>query len=132
MSLFPALASMLLVMMLAVSSVRVVQDAGLLAAQRRDAHMARQRADLVLHRMAAALAAEEPTADEAAIEEVPTSDQAELGDLPLLLHRVTVTGRGHQARVRLQADYAVDGCESEDDEPCVPRVKRIAWRELSE
>ncbi len=130
MSLFPAIVTLLVVMLLAAASARISQDTGLAAAQRMDSHMARQRAEIALQHAAAALGTGEPVPSDALVEEVALCEQAELGDLPLVLQRVTATGYGHQARVRLQADYAVDGCESADEEPCLPRVRRIAWREL--
>lgn len=64
------------------------------------------------------------------IETLPTAADAELSGLPLTLQRVTVTGEWRGVRVRLQADFVVDGCESVDDEDCIPRVRRIAWRQL--
>lgn len=133
MSLFPAFLTLTIVMMLAVSSARVAQDAGLSASQHIDAQLARLRAEAVMHRAAVSLVDDERVvgdADDVSIEEVMISDQAELGDLPLKLHRITVTGRGHQASIRLQADYVRDACESEYDETCTRRVRRIAWREL--
>ena len=70
-------------------------------------------------------------ADEALIvEQVPSADRGEIADLPLQLLRVTATGESGRSLVRLQADYAVDGCEDPDDDPCTPRVRRIAVREL--
>lgn len=131
MSLFPALVTLLIVMMLAVSSARVSQDAGLSAAQRMQAQLARQRAESALRRAVSNLVANEIVASDVSVEQVDISGQAELGDLPMQLHRVTAIGQVHQTSVRLQADYAIDGCASGDDDPCTPRVRRIAWRELS-
>lgn len=130
MSLFPALVTLMVVMLLAVSSARISQDTGLAAAQRIDRQMARQRAEIALQRAAAALGAVEPVSNDALVEEVTLSEQSELGDLPPILHRVTASGYGRQVSIRLQADYAVDACESADDDPCLPRVRRVAWREL--
>lgn len=131
---FPAMVTLLVVMLLSALSARIAQDTGLSAAQRIDRQMARQRAESALQLAAAALGAGEPAShdasSDASIEEVVLSELAELADLPLILQRVTATGHGLHARVRLQADYAVDGCESADDDPCLPRVRRIAWREL--
>lgn len=130
MSLLPASVTLVVVMMLAAASARVAQDAGLSSALRLERQLARQRADFRLRRIAAKLAVEESESGDVSIEEVAVSEQAELGDLPQVLHRVTVIGQAFQGRIRLQADYALDGCESEDDDPCAPRVRRIAWREL--
>ena len=131
MSLFPAIVTLLVVMMLAASSARLAQDTSLLAEQRIDGQLARQRAEIALQRLSATLAHDQPAASVGPIEAIRISDQAELGELPLTLYRVTVTGQGHRVIVRVQADYAVDGCESADDDPCTSRVRRIAWRELS-
>jgi Tfp pilus assembly protein PilX len=130
MSFFPAIVALLVVMMLAASSARIAQDAGLSAAQRMDLQLARHRADRALRRAAIALVNSDSPASDVVIDELTISEQAELGDLPLLLYRLTVSGQGHQASVRVQADYVLDGCESEEDDPCTPRVRRIAWREL--
>lgn len=130
MSVFPALVTLVLVMMLVMSSLRVTQDTGLATAQLNDAQLARQRAEGALLRAASLLASGESVIAAVSIEQLEISGQAELGDLPLQLHRVTAVGQGHQARIRLQADYVIDGCESEHDDPCAPRVRRIAWREL--
>ena len=131
MSLLPAIVMLLVVMMLAASSARVVQDAGLSTALRTDRDLARQHAEMALRRAATSLADGDAPDGDVSVDEVPVSELAELGDLPLTLYRLTVTGQTHQSRIRLQADYAVDGCESEHDDPCQPRVRRIAWRELS-
>ncbi len=130
MSLFPSLVALMVVMMLALSSARLSQDAAMSAAQRMDRQLARHRGELALRRAAAALAAGEPSGSDVSSEEVPISGQAELGDLPLVLHRVTAIGAGQQVNVRVQADFAIDGCDSADDDPCSPRVRLIAWREL--
>lgn len=130
MSLFPALMTLVIVMMLAASSTRLAQDAGLLAAQRTDGQLARLLADHALRRAAADLSAHGGAVNEVVVDEVAISEQAELSDLPLQLHRLTATSQGHQAPIRLQADYALVGCDTEYDAPCTPRVRRIAWREL--
>jgi hypothetical protein len=131
MSLFPAIVTLLVVMTLAASSARLAQDTSLLVEQRIDGQLARQRAEIALQRITATLVDDQPAADIGSIEAIRISDQAELGDLPLMLYRVTTSGQGHRVIVRVQADYAVDGCESADDDPCMSRVRRIAWRELS-
>jgi hypothetical protein len=46
------------------------------------------------------------------------------------LLRVTAAGESGRSLVRLQADYAIAGCEGAHDDPCTPRVRRIALREL--
>ena len=130
MSLLPAIVALLVVMWFATSSGRVVQDAGLSVAERTDRELARQQAEFALRRAAEALVNDEALSGEVSVDEVPVSEHAELGDLPLTLQRLTATGQSHQSRIRLQADYAIDGCESEHDDPCQPRVRRIAWREL--
>jgi hypothetical protein len=123
--------TLLVVLMLAASSARIAQDAGLSAAQRMDLQLARQRADRALRRAAFALASGDGSVSEVDISDVAISEQAELGDLPMLLYRLTVTSHGYQSSIRVQADYVLDGCESEEEDPCTPRVRRIAWRELS-
>ena len=130
MSLLPALMTLVVVMMLAVSSARLAQDAGLLVAQRVDGQLARLHADHALRRAADHLSAHAAASNQVVVEEVAISEQAELSDLPLQLYRVTVASQGHQTLIRLQADYALVGCDSEEDAPCTPRVRRVAWREL--
>ena len=131
MTVFPALVTLLIVMMLAVSSARISQDAGLSAAQRMNGQLARQRAERALRRGVDKLMVNETAESDVTIEQVAISGQAELGDLPMQLYRVTAIGQVHQNSVSVQADYAIDGCASEDDDPCTPSVRRIAWRELS-
>lgn len=135
MSLLPALMAMLAVMLAAAGASLLVRDGGLAAAQHADRQLARLRADAALGRAAAiygqADAERAAAADEALIvEQVPSADRGEIADLPLQLLRVTATGESGRSLVRLQADYAVDGCEDPDDDPCTPRVRRIAVREL--
>ena len=130
MSLFPALMALVIVMMLSASSARLAQDAGLSMAQHADVQRARLQADQALRRAAADLPTHGDSANQVAVEEVAISEQAELSDLPLYLHRVTAESQSHQAMIQLQADYALTGCEGEEDVPCVPRVRRVAWREL--
>lgn len=130
MSLFPALMALVLVMMFATSSARLTQDAGLSAVQRSDGQLARLQADVALQKAAADLPSLGLASKTALVEERAISDQAEMSDLPLQLLRVTVASEVHQSMIRLQADYALDGCASEYDSPCTTRVRRIAWREL--
>ena len=88
---------------------------------------------LLLRVQAEALAVGSVAADGAVIvsvENVPSSDRGEIADLPLHLLRVTATGESGRSVVRLQADFAIDGCEGAYDDACTPRMRRIALREL--
>lgn len=138
MSLMPSLFALLAVLMLTASAGRLAQDASLLASQQADRLIALQRAEIALAHAAEFLAGDMASAADSGgngdwdgmIETLPSADDAELGELPLELRRVTVSGAGGSARVRLQADFAVDLCESAYAEACVARVRRIAWRQL--
>ncbi len=134
MSLIPALFSLLAAMLFSVGASRSVQDAGLQMSQQVERLLALQRAELGLARVAEFLASSDADGEVgewgAQMETVPSASNPELQDLPLTLQRVTVTGEERGTRVRLQADYAVDGCESTYDDHCVSRVRRIAWRQL--
>lgn len=144
MSLIPSLFALCATLLLMAASSRSVQDTGLIMSQQAERLLAMQRAQLRLVQAAEMLA--DPNAEFGAMSEIedgeygrwasmietlPIATDAELPDLPLTLQRVTVTDDGRGARVRLQADFAVDGCESAHDEAYVPRVRRIAWRQLS-
>jgi Tfp pilus assembly protein PilX len=129
-SLLPSLFALLIILIYSAASSRIVQDDGLLVSQRADRLLALQRAETELAHATSQLAHGGNDALNAALEILPSAADAELDELPLLLHRVTVTGEAGSARVRLQADYAVDGCESAHDDDCVSRVRRIAWRQL--
>ncbi len=157
MSLLPALVVFFAVLLFAAASGQQLQDAGLLASQQADRALAWRRAEAALARSAASMAEDAAglsddvgdDADDAdganvsrafngadgpdaapRIETLPSAADSELGELPLSLQRVTAAGKAGMTRVRLQADYAVDGCESADDESCISRVRRIAWRQL--
>ncbi len=145
MSLLPSVIVMLVVALVAAANACLLQDAGLSAARDADRQLARQRADAALARAARSLSSMDVTAyvDPAVrIEQVASADVAEVGDLPLVLHRITAAGQGRHDRTRLQADYAIDGCEQDDadesvaaenadaEPPCTLRVRRLAWREL--
>lgn len=130
MSLLPTLFALLVILIYSAASSRIVQDGGLLLSQRADRLLALQRAETELAHASSRLAYGGNDALNATLEILPSAADAELDELPLLLHRVTVTGEAGSVRVRLQADYAVDGCESADDDDCVARVRRIAWRQL--
>lgn len=135
MSLLPALMAMLAVMLAAAGASVIVRDGGLIAVQHVDRQLARQRAEAALRRAAAIHGqadADGTATDEEAVmvEYVPSADRGEIADLPLQLLRVTATGESGHSLVRLQADLAVDGCEDAGGDPCTPRVRRIAVREL--
>lgn len=135
MSLLPALIAMLAVMLAAAGASVLVRDGALVAAQHVDRQLARQRAEAALGRTAAvygqAYADGTATDDESVmVEYVPSADRGEIADLPLQLLRVTAIGENGRSLVRLQADLAVDGCEDADEDSCMPRVRRIAVREL--
>ena len=138
MSLLPSLVVLFAVLLLTLASGQQWRDAALLASQQADRQLAWRRAETALARSAAALAADAAgMPDEALgdvvdtlIETLPSAANSELGELPLKLQRVTATGEAGRTRVRLQADYAIDGCESAHDEGCTPRLRRIAWRQL--
>ncbi len=134
MSLVPAIITLLVVTLVAMASARLVQDGCQAAARQADRLMARQHAEALLQQAVKSLQEE---GQGGAIllsverEEIAGSDRSDLGELPLVLQRLTAVGEGQFARVRLQADYALDACESHDDNPCRPALRRIAWRELS-
>ncbi len=132
MSLLPSLVAMVIVLLMVSSATRLVQDATLAASQWGERQLARQRAASLLRRVSPRLVIDGDASEHTAIrlETLPTAEIAEIGDLPLVMHRVTVTAQGRHASVTLPADYAVDGCESEHDAPCQPRIRLIAWREL--
>ncbi len=131
MSLVPTLIAMLVVALVTGASVRLVQDAGLAASRQADRLMARQQAQAALREAEDALVRgyggrlSHPSVTH---HEIPSSGQSDLGDLPLVLHRLTATGEARYGKVTQQADYALDGCDIDDD--CQPRLRRIAWREV--
>ncbi len=144
MSLTPTLFALFTAMQFFIASGRLVQDSGLLMSQQAARLLALQRAEVKLAHAARRLADPHIDIDAAAaiqvwsdddgdgsIETLPVAADAELEELPLTLQRVTVVGQQGGTRIRLQADFAVDGCESAHDDPCAPRVRRIAWRQLS-
>lgn len=137
MSLLPALMALFAVMLAVVGAASMSRDGGLAAVQQADRQLARHLAEAALERAAAAF--EEVAGDDdaspslepgIAVEAVPTADRGEIGDLPLRIRRVTAVAEHGRSRVRLQADYAVQGCESVHDDPCTPQTRRLAWREL--
>ncbi len=139
MSLLPSLVVFFAVLIFAAASGQQVRDAGLLASQQADRELAWRHAEAGLARSAAmpvADAAGEPedggedNSTALQIETLPSAADSELGELPLNLQRVTAAGQVGTTQVRLQADYAVDGCEDVHDEVCTPRIRRLAWRQL--
>jgi hypothetical protein len=143
MSLLPALIAMLAVTLAAAAAAFIVRDGGLATARHIDRQLAHQRAETALGRAAvvfgvpldgvtAVTEIDGPVlaAGAVTVELVASADRGEIADLPLQLMRVTATGESGRSLVRLQADYAVDGCEAAHDDPCTPRVRRIALREL--
>ncbi len=152
MSLLPSLIVLLAVLLLTAASGQQLHDAGLLASQQADRVLAWRKAEAALAHSAAALLAgaagvpedESDDGDDSGgggedgsdgattrVETLLSAADSELGELPLNLQRVTATGEAGRIRVHLQADYAVDGCESAHDDACTPRLRRIAWRQLS-
>lgn len=132
MNLLPGLIALMIVMLLSTASSRLVADGTWSAVQRFERVKVRERAERSLLQAAEALAIGASTDTGVVVERVASSPTAEPGELPLLLYRVTAAVRGRTSTVKLQADYAVDGCESPYDDPCRPRVRRIAWRELAD
>ncbi len=135
MSLMPSLIALFAVMLAAAGAASMVRDGGLAAVQHADRQLARHRAEAALARTAAAIEdvagdGEPEAGDSIAVEDVPTADRGEIGDLPLQIRRVTVTSEHGHSQARLQADYVVQGCESAHDDPCLPQNRRLAWREL--
>ncbi len=135
MNLIAALFAFFAVMWLTAGAGRLVQDASMQISQQSERLLALQRAEAALARTAASLRSTDTDvyADggEVQVETLASASDAELQELPLMLQRVTAVGEERGTRIRLQADYAVDGCESAHDEHCVARVRRIAWRQLS-
>lgn len=135
MSLVPALIAMLVVLLVTTGSAFLSQDSLLAAGRRADRQLALERAEAMLQHEAAVMAGQtdaDGDGDDPAVEhaDIRSSPFTELNELPLVLHRLTAVGRGRQVTVRLQADYAIDGCVSAYDDGCQPRLRRIAWREL--
>lgn len=131
MSLVPAVFVLLGALLYSFASSRVVNDNGLLMSQQQDGLLAQLHAEIQLARWARVLAAPaaEPAGDRGgSIDSVPSAVVDGWPSLPPTLQRVTVIGDAGHARVRLQADFAIDGCAQE--EACVTRVRRIAWRQL--
>lgn len=138
MSLLPALIALFVVMLAVVGAERMVRDGGIAAVQEAERQVARHRANAALERVASTFEAAEagdgvdPDAGIGiVVEAMPTAEPGEIGDLPLQIRRVTAIAENGNSLVRLQADYAVQGCESGHDDPCTPRVHRVAWRELA-
>lgn len=134
MTLVPILFALFAALLLSFAAGRSLQDSGLLMSQQASRLLAMQRAQWRLDQAALIVAGQAAVAgmDQWAgtIETLPIVDNAELPDLPLQMQRVTVVGEGGSVRIRLQADFVVTDCDSEQDEPCMPRARQIAWRQL--
>ena len=146
MSLLPSALASAMVMLLASASAQLVRDAALSQAQWEQQQQAMSRAELRLIHSAAGLlksvdaqsGIESGLEQEVLIEQLAVSQSAELSDLPLSVFRISAVGRAVQLSVRLEADYAVDACDQDEDKDelenqaitCIPRIRRIAWRRL--
>ena len=135
-----------MVMLLASASAQIMRDAALSQAQWEQQQQAMSRAELRLMQSAAGLLKsvdEQPGIEsgleqEVLIEQLAVSQSAELSDLPLSVFRISAVGRAAQLSVRLEADYAVDACDQDEDKDelenqaitCTPKIRRIAWRRL--
>jgi hypothetical protein len=135
-----------MVMLLASASAQLVRDAALSQAQWEQQQQAMSRAELRLIHSAARLlksvdaqsGIESGSEQEVLVEQLAVSQSAELSDLPLSVFRISAVGRAVQLSVRLEADYAVDACDQDEDKDelenqaitCIPRIRRIAWRRL--
>jgi hypothetical protein len=146
MSLLPSALASAMVMLLASASAQLVRDAALSQAQWEQQQQAMSRAELRLIHSAARLlksvdaqsGIESGSEQEVLVEQLAVSQSAELSDLPLSVFRISAVGRAVQLSVRLEADYAVDACDQDEDKDelenqaitCIPRIRRIAWRRL--
>jgi hypothetical protein len=163
MSFLPSVLVSTMVMLLASASAQLVRDTALSQAQWEQQQQAMSRAELLLMQSASDLlttvneqAGGEPDpAQEVLVEQIPVSPSAELSDLPLSIFRISAVGRMSQLSVRLQADYVIDACDTDDEDKeertqkentnknkkdneangnqaitCTPRIRRIAWRRL--
>lgn len=165
MSFLPSVLISTMVMLLASASAQLVRDTALSQAQWEQQQQAMSRAELLLMQSASDLlmtaneqAGGRPnSAQEVLVEQLPVSLPAELSDLPLSVFRISAVGRVSQLSVRLQADYAIDACDTDDEDKeertekentnktknkqdneanenqvinCTPRIRRIAWRHL--
>lgn len=134
MSLMPSIIAFVVALLFSVAARGVAQESSLAMSQQAARLMAFQLAEVRLAQVASLLSASEPADDDiqalGSVENVLSSPSAELQDLPLTMQRITVVGASGVIQVRLQADFVVDGCESAHDVGCVPRVRRIAWRQL--
>jgi hypothetical protein len=146
MSFLPSALASAMVMLLASASAQLVRDAALSQAQWEQQQQAMSRAELRLMQSAAGLLVfageqsemEPGSEQEVLVEQLAVSQSAELSDLPLSVFRISAVGRAVQLSVRLEADYAVDACDQDEDKDelenqaitCIPRIRRIAWRRL--
>lgn len=134
MSLMPSVFALFAALLFSFAASRSLQDNGLLMSQQTGRLLALQRAQVRLAQATDILAGATVDAQDdgwiGTVETLPSAADAELQGLPLMLQRVTVVGDGGAVQVRLQADFAVDGCDTALDGECVPRVRRIAWRQL--
>lgn len=141
MSLLPSTLAVMMVVLLAGASSQLVEDAALSSTQLMHRQLAMARAGARLSVGSAALAAhlqQQADTDGATIlsvpdlvvEQIKPDDGAELGDLPMDLYRLTSTGRTAQTIVKLQADYAMNPCDTEQG-GCITGIRRVAWRSLS-
>ena len=146
MSFLPSALASAMVMLLASASAQLVRDAALSQAQWEQQQQAMSRAELRLIHSAARLlksvdaqsGIESGSEQEVLVEQLAVSQSAELSDLPLSVFRISAVGRAVQLSVRLEADYAVDACDQDEDKDelenqaitCIPRIRRIAWRRL--
>ncbi len=135
MSLMPSIIALMVAMLFSAAARGLAQESGLAMSQQAARLMAFQLAEMRLAQAASLLLVDAPLDDDSrlpgSLETLPSASDAELQDLPLTLQRVTVVGKQGAIEVRLQADFAIDGCESAHDADCVPRVRRIAWRQLT-
>lgn len=133
MSLLPAMIAMLVASLVAAASACLVQDSALAAARQANRVLAREQAEAALARSAAMLvvrAAGHTGHTEVSPGDIPAPRFSQMGPTQASLHRLTAVGESSRHRVRLQADYAITGCDFAGEPSCRPRVRRIAWREL--
>jgi hypothetical protein len=137
MSLTPSVFALLTALLFSVGAGGIAQESRLSMAQLAARLLALQHAELLLTQAADMLAVDGANGTgrsdpswRGVIETLPVLQDASAAALPPVLQRVTVVGESGTARVRLQADFAVYGCESALDPACVARVARLAWRQL--
>ncbi len=137
MSLTPSVFALLTALLFSVGAGVIAQESRLSMAQQAARLLAWQRAELLLTQAADMLAVDGANGAgrgdpswRGDIEMLPVAQDGSESELPPMLQRVTVVGESGTVRVRLQVDFAVYGCESALDAACVPRVARLAWRQL--